>query len=176
MVDGHLGRIAVLQARDLVGREREDIGDVARLPIPHLDAERGDEDEAAEPVATLHRHLGRDPAAERGPDHGHVAEVPLGEDVEVEVGQVVDGIDARDVGRTAEAGMRGREHAAVRREQVEERRAWIEAFLAVEPEDRPPLPSLDDLQPYTMHGHPAGVGHVGGHSRSDYIKNGLGQE
>ena len=72
--------------------------------------------------------------------------VPLGEKVEIEIGQVVDGVDARHVGRMAEAGMRGREHAAVGGQQVEERRARIEAFLAVEPEDRAPLPALDDLE------------------------------
>src|SRR5207302_6861147 len=102
---------------------------------------------------------GGDPAAERGPDHGHVAEVSLGEHVQVEIGQVVDGVDARHVGRVAEARMRGREHAAVSREQVEELRARVEAFLAVEPEDRPALTSLDDLQPYTTPAHPAGAGH-----------------
>ena len=105
MVDGGARRVAVLQARHLVGRQREDVRDVAGLPVAHLDAERRHEDEPAEAFAALDRHLRGDPAAQRRADHDHVAEIPLGEQVEVEIREIVDGVDGARVGRVPEAGV-----------------------------------------------------------------------
>jgi hypothetical protein len=45
-----------------------------------------------------------------------------------------------------------REHAAVAREQVEHPGPGIEPLLAVQPEDRAPVASLDDLEPYPVDG------------------------
>jgi hypothetical protein len=57
----------------------EDVGDVARLAIAHLDAQRGHQHESGQAIGALHRHLRGDPAAERGTDQDHLAQVARAE-------------------------------------------------------------------------------------------------
>src|SRR5438094_4275745 len=54
----------------------------------------------------------------------------------------------------AHSRMRRREHTPVRREPVEERRARVETFFTVEPEDRAPIAALDDLERHALNGQP----------------------
>jgi len=154
----HGGRrgIGVLQPPHLVGIEGPDVGDVPGLAVADLDAEGIDQHQARQARRALHGHLGGDPPAQGGAHQHGVAGVALGEQIEVEVGQVVHGVDAVGLGRVAEPGMRGRDHPPVPSQQIEEGRVGIEAFLAVEPEDRPPVATLDDLEPDAVKRQPAG--------------------
>src|SRR6266540_585257 len=83
-------------------RERKDVRNVTGLPITDLNAHRSDQNESSEAVGTLHRHLRRDPATQRKADQGHFVEILLGEKVEVEIGEIVDGVDSLRVGRMTE--------------------------------------------------------------------------
>jgi hypothetical protein len=67
-------------------------------------------------------------------------------EIEVEIGEIVDGVDRVRAGGMAIPRMLRGVHAAVRGEQVEHRRRRIEPVFPVEPEDGAPLPSLDHLE------------------------------
>ena len=87
--------------------QRVDIGDVALLAPAKLDANRVDQHEPSDPLEATHAHLERDPPAERGTDQNHISEIPPIQQVEIEVGEIVDGTEAvRPLGPT-EAGMPG---------------------------------------------------------------------
>ena len=75
--------------------QREDVGDVARLAVADLDPERRHQDEVAEACRGFHGHLGGDPAAQRGADHHRVPSLLLGQQVQVQVREIVDGVDGR---------------------------------------------------------------------------------
>ncbi len=93
------------QPRDhLVGARRvmEEIADallvaaqeeVDLLGARHMDAGGADQRQRREPVGVADRKLGGDPAAERRPDEMDAVEIELLEEVEIEVGEVVDGIE-----------------------------------------------------------------------------------
>ena len=68
----------------------EEIGEVALFPAGKLHAHRRDEDQLAEPRVTAHAHLERNPSAEGRADENHVVELQLVEEIEIEVGQIVD--------------------------------------------------------------------------------------
>ena len=145
-VDGGADGIPVQQTRDLLRRQGEDVRNVPRLPVADLDAERRDQHERGDAVGAPHRHLRGDPSAERRADHDGVAGVLLGKKIEVEIGEIVDGVDGVRVGGMAIPRMRRGLHVAVRGEQIEHRRRRIEPVFPVEPEDGTPLPSLDHLE------------------------------
>ena len=56
----------------------------------HLDADRIDQDDAAEPVRMTQRHLGGDPSADRIADEDDIAQVEGLEQAGVDLGQTVD--------------------------------------------------------------------------------------
>src|SRR5262245_59955918 len=63
----------------------EDVQDVRCLAIAHLDAERVDEYQPVEPVATLHGELGGEPAAEREAHQGRLLVRQALEEFEIEM-------------------------------------------------------------------------------------------
>ena len=70
-----------------------------------MDAGGADQRQRGEPAGVAHRKLGRDPAAERDADQMDAVEIELVEEVEIEVGEVGDGVEpVRRVGG-AEARM-----------------------------------------------------------------------
>jgi hypothetical protein len=151
VIDGESSGITVLQRRDLQRMQGEDVGDVACLAVAHLDAERAHEHESGQTVATPHRDLRRDPSAQRAADQHDVAQIALGQKVQVEVREIVDGVDAVDLGRESEARVRRGEDAGVAGHEVQIRRGGIEAFLAVEPQHRTSRPALEQLERYPLH-------------------------
>jgi len=155
VIDPGARGLVVLDPQDLVGMEREDVGDVPRLAVADLDAQRRHQHQPRHAGRALHRHLGGNPATQRATDHHRVAGVELRQEIEIEVGQVVHRVEAVDLRRVAVPRMRGRDDAAVSRQRLEHRRVGIEALLAVEPEDRTTVTALDDLEPHVAHGHPA---------------------
>ncbi len=124
----------------------EDVRNVTGLPIADLDAHGSHQNEAGQAVGTLDGHLGRDPSTERGADHHHVAQIARGQQVEVEIGEIVDRVDAVNVRRMTEAGMRRGKHLAVRGQQVQKGVVRPEALFAVKPEEWLAPPALDVLE------------------------------
>ena len=81
-----------------------------------MDAGGGDQGQRGEPAGVARRKLGCDPAAEREADQIDVLEVELIEEVEIEVGEIGDGVEpVRRVGG-AEARMLGHDHVVPRGE------------------------------------------------------------
>ena len=100
------------------------------------DANRADQGQAREPRGTAHRHLGRDPAAERGADQMHPIEAERLQQVEVEIGEVGDLVEPGRVVRLAETGMLRREDREALGQFVEKRHPAGMPAGAVQEDDR----------------------------------------
>src|SRR4051812_26420332 len=142
----------VLQTRHLVGGESKNIWDVAGLAITDLDTEGSNENEPGEALCALHRHFRRDPASQGTANQSYVAEILLGQEVKIEVGQIVDSIDGSGVRRMAEPGVGRRKHAPVSAQQVEKRGSRIKAIFAVQHHDWSLLPQFNDFELHPMDG------------------------
>jgi len=105
-------------------------------PAVHLDADRVDEDQRAEPVRSHRRQLGGDPAAERGAHEVHAVEPELVEQIEVMERQVRDVLDPRSIRRAAVAGMARDVHGEAPGEKLLKRQPAPGAAPAVEEEQR----------------------------------------
>ena len=114
----------------------EEIGEVALFAAGELHADRRDEHQLGEPRATAHAHLERDPSAERRADQNHVVELQLVEQIEIEVGEIVDRSDVGRSGRRTVAGMPRRDHRPLLRECLEMRPCLLEILLGMQVEER----------------------------------------
>ena len=130
---------------ELVLGDGEDIGDVALLAAADLDADRVGEHQMRHPRRRLDGDFRRDPAAERHAHDGEVVERELVDEVEIEIGEVVDAIERLRRLRAAEAGMGRRQHARAGGEGVEHRRIGLEADAGMQEQERPAAPALDHL-------------------------------
>ena len=89
----------------LVVREGVNVGNVALFAPAEFDAESVDQHETVDPLDAADAHLQRDPSAKGRADQRHILEILPVEQVEIEVGEIVDGAEAiRPLG-AAEAGM-----------------------------------------------------------------------
>jgi len=114
---GPLG-IGVKPAQILLDRHAEDVGD---RPAVRGNADRADQGQAGEPRGIAHRQLGRDPAAERGADQMHPIEPQRLQQIEIEIGEIVDPIEPGRIIRLTEAGMLRGEHRETLRQLLEKR-------------------------------------------------------
>jgi hypothetical protein len=83
----------------------EHVEDVRRLPRVELDPERVDQHQTVDAGAGLDGDLGSEPAAEGKPHEGEALVRQSLDDLEVEVHEVVDGLEVCGAGRIAEARM-----------------------------------------------------------------------
>ena len=114
----------------------EEIGEVALFPAGELHAHRRDEDQLGEPRVIAHAHLERNPSAEGRADENHVVELQLVEEIEIEVGQIVDRSEVGRTGRCTVAWMARRNHAPLLCEGVEMRPYLLEILLGMQVEKR----------------------------------------
>ena len=101
--------------------QAEEISDVARQAIPHLDPQSVNEGDRGQGGAGLDRHLGDDPPAEGGADQRDIRQLHLVHEVEVEIGDVVHMIPAAVHGAGTKTGRDRDNDAAVLREALNER-------------------------------------------------------
>src|SRR5712675_150593 len=114
----------------------EEIGEVALFPAGELHAHRRDEDQLAEPRVIAHAHLERNPSAERRADENHVVELELVEEIEIEVGQIVDRSEVSRTRRRTIAWMARRNHTPLLCECVEIRPYLLEILFGMQVEKR----------------------------------------
>ena len=116
----HPRGIVEQQLARLVLRHRENIRDVELVRAADLDADRSDHDQTANALRRLGGHLSRDPAADRAArDIDHI-ELETIQQLEIEMGDIVDAVEpVRQAGPT-KAGMRGHDQTAPRRKQRDE--------------------------------------------------------
>ena len=145
VVVGADGRIEIGELDEFLLGDRVDVDDVASLAIADLDADRVGQHEVRDPGRRLDRHLGRDPAAERHADDHGVAQIELIEQVEVEIGEVVDGVERPRLLRAAEARVHRRQHPRARRQPIEHRRGRLDADAGMQEQQRPAGAALDQL-------------------------------
>jgi hypothetical protein len=98
-----------------------------------------------DPRRRFDRDLSGDPAAERYADDRDVAQIELLEQVEIEIGEVVDPVERSRRLLPAEAGMRRNQEAAVRGEPLQHRRVGLDADSGMQEQQRPSAPALDHL-------------------------------
>jgi hypothetical protein len=85
----------------------------------------------------LHRDLGGDPAADPGADDGHLAQIKRIEQIEVEIGEIIDGVElGRNLG-AAVTGMRRRDDARTLGKTIECRAGAVETDFGMEEQQRP---------------------------------------
>src|SRR2546427_821856 len=128
------------------GRGVEDVEDVRGLAIADLDAEGVHEDELVQTMTALDGHFRREPAPEGQPDERHLLVRQSLEDVQIEVRQIVDRLEARRARRPAEARVRGSDDLGVAAEQLQEACPRIDGLHAVQEQDRPAGAPAHDLQ------------------------------
>ena len=143
---GCLARIVVRQPLQLARVGAEDVGDVARQAIAHLDPDRVDEDQPRDAGGRFDGDLRRDPAAHRETDQRHVAQIERVEQIEIEIRQIVDAVDPIGQFRGAESRMRRRDDAPVLGEQAQERRLRLQAARTMQHEDRRPFADVEIRQ------------------------------
>ena len=97
-------------------------------------------------MPTRRRDLGGEPAAERQPDERDLLVRQCVEDRQVEVHQVVDGLEVGRPRRVAEARMRRRDDLGVPAEQIEEPRVGRDMLHTVQEQHRTPRPAANHLQ------------------------------
>ncbi len=125
-------------ATHLVGRSVEDVEDVRRLAVADLDPEGIDEDQLLQAVAAGGGNFGREPAAEGKPDEGRLVAWQRLEHGEMEMDEVVDGVEIRRPRRLAKAGGGGCRDLGMPAEEVEKRRPRVDRVEAVQHQDRMP--------------------------------------
>ncbi len=94
------------------------------------------------------RDFGRDPAAERDPREGHVTQVEGFHQVEIEIGEIVDGGEVARQVALAESRMRGGEHRKTLREFVEHAVRRLEPDGGVQEQEWPALAAPDQFEPH----------------------------
>jgi len=92
---------------NLLRRGVEYVEDVRGFAVADLDAEGVDQNEPVEPMTALDGELGRKPPAEGQSDQGHLLVGQRLEEVEIEVDEVVHGLEIRRARRSPEAGVGG---------------------------------------------------------------------
>src|SRR5437667_2953719 len=78
-------------SKKFVGWKRVDVGDIALLAPAELDAKRVDQNEMPDTRDGADAHFERDPSAERRTDDHDIAEALPLEQIEIEIGEIVDG-------------------------------------------------------------------------------------
>ena len=116
----HARRIEEAAPQELLARKRVNVGDVTLFASAELDAERVDQHETIDPLETADAHLQRDPPAKRRACQRHVAEILAFEQVQVKVGEIVDGAESLRPLGIAEAGMPRDDYPPVPRQSIEE--------------------------------------------------------
>ncbi len=123
---------------------------VALLHALHVDAGRGDQDNRTNRAGVAHRHLGRDPAAERIADDAHGIEAEMLQEVEVEVGEVGYVVEPRGRVGSAESRMLWHDHVIALGELLHERHPVCRPARAMKEQQRLALAA-------THHPNPAPV-------------------
>ena len=139
-------RIEKGSAQQLVGRQRIDVADVALFAPAELDAQRVDQHEAADAFDRADAHFERDPAAERRADEHDVLQPLLLDQVEVEIGQVMDGTEIFGPLGPAEPGVTRGEHSPAPRQPVQERAVLRKIVAPVQEQQRPACSSNRDFE------------------------------
>ena len=103
---------------------------------PGLDADRRHQHQLAKPLRRLARHLGGDPAADRTGDQVDLRDVEPIEQLEIDVGDVVDAIEPFRQARFAEARMRRRDHAGALPPAATKRLPGIVTLAAMQKQNR----------------------------------------
>src|SRR5262249_6005605 len=119
--------------------------DVTRVAGADLDADRVGKHKVREPRGRLDRDLGCYPGPERDADHDCVLEVELVEQIEIEIGEVVDGGERLRLLGVAKARMARRDHAGTLGELVNEGSVAIEPDARMKEQKRPTAPFFDGL-------------------------------
>src|SRR3984893_12952569 len=123
----------------------EDVRNVALLAAAHLDAHGIGQNEMGNPGGGFDRDLGRDPPAKRDTRDDNALEIELIEEIEVEIGEVVDGVERFRRLRSAETRMRRSDQAHARREPGEDGSAGLDADAGMEKQERRSFSALDHL-------------------------------
>jgi hypothetical protein len=134
-----------------LGRSVEDVQDVRRLAIAHLDPECVHEHQPVEPVAALHRQLGGKPATEREAHQGQLLVRQRVEEFEIEMDEVVDRFEVLRARGAAEPGVRGRNDLGVPTEHFQKRGARIDRLHPVEQQHRSPGAAAQHFQIDSAH-------------------------
>ena len=130
---------------ELVRQQRPDVDDVAGLAVADFHADGVRHHDLRQPGVVLGGDLGGKPAAQSDADDEHVAKIELLEQVEIEVGEVIDRCHALGKLRAAEARMRWRDHAAAAGKLGQHRRRRIDPDARMQEQDRPALAALGYL-------------------------------
>src|SRR5262245_61290306 len=138
----------------LLRRRVEDVQDVRRLAIADLETERVHEDETVDAMAALHRDFRGEPAPEGQPHHRDFLVGQRLEDVEIEVHEIVHGLEIPGALRVAESGMRRGDDLGAPAEQIEKRRPRVDALHAVQEQHRPAGAPAHHLQLDASDRHP----------------------
>src|SRR6185369_15060753 len=138
-------RIEIGERVELRLGDRKDVDDVTRVPCADLDADRIGKHEMRKPGRRLDRNLCRDPGAERYPDNDRVLEVEVIEQIEVEIGEVVDGGERLRLLGVAEARMARCDHACMPGKLVDGGGVAIEPDAGMEEQKRPTASFFDGL-------------------------------
>ena len=97
----------------------------------------------------LHRHFGCDPAAKRRTDQNHVAKIERVEQIEIEIGEIVDSGELRRRRRRAKPGMCRRDETEIVCERLNEPRLRIQPsrrVAAMKKQKRPAIAGFGYLQ------------------------------
>src|SRR6516165_36484 len=124
--------IAVSNVEEIGFGHGEDVGDVAMLAVAYLDAHRVGQDEMGDPGGGFDGDLGCDPAAERDTGDDNAPEIELIEEIEVEIGKVVDAVERFRRLRSAETRMGRNNQAHARGEPGEDGSARLDADAGME--------------------------------------------
>ncbi len=139
-----------------------------------MDSGGSDERERAQAGRIAHGRLRGNPAAERTPDEMDAGEVELVEEVEIEVGQIADGIEPwRRVGG-AEARMLGSDDVELFRQPRHAREPDSHAAAAVKKKQRWPRPAAHeaDAAIADRNGRDRVIGHLSAVSHSLRVSGG----
>src|SRR5438477_5793936 len=138
IVGDEAGRIGEGAAQHLIGRQGVDVGDVTLLAVAEFDAERVDQHEAAYAGGRAHRGLEGKPAAKGRADQRRIMQVEAFDQVEIEIGDVVDTAEPRRARRRVETGMARRDDPAMLRQPVEKRAVLCDIVAAMQKQQRRP--------------------------------------
>jgi hypothetical protein len=126
--------IGISEPRLLLRIDHENVGLGNALDV---DAGRRDQGQATQALRRAHRHLERDPAAERLPDNMHAGEPELLDGIEIEIGDVGNVVDpGRHLG-CAETGVVGDDHVEALRQGVQDGRPFRQPVGAVQVQEWP---------------------------------------
>jgi hypothetical protein len=113
---------------------------LSRRTLAIFDADGIDQDEVPQGVATAHRHLGGDPAPHPQAQDIDALQAEHGDEVQVQVGQIVDAVDGLGPLRSSEPRMRRRQHRESRCQGGVIRLPLVHHFAIVQHQQRPDIP------------------------------------